>query len=167
TPSPLSTDCASSTAPASSTSLPERLTTSTWISLSNCSPTPLSPCLLGVPLVRLDDPLHELVTDDVLVGELDERDAVDRREDLAHLDQAGCLLARQVDLGHVPGHDHLRAEAEPGQEHLHLFRRRVLCLVEDHEAVVEGAPAHEGKRSHLDRAALHVGVESLRIHRVV
>ena len=33
--------------------------------------------LFGVPLVRLDDPLHELVPDDVLVPELDEADPVD------------------------------------------------------------------------------------------
>src|SRR5262245_4022944 len=39
--------------------------------------------LLGVPLVRLDDPLHELVPDDVLVPELDEGDALDIAEDLA------------------------------------------------------------------------------------
>src|SRR5436190_20340770 len=118
-------------------------------------------------LVRLDDPLHELVADDVLVAELDERNAVDRGEDLAHLDQPGCLLPRQVDLRHVAGHDHLRAEAEPGQKHLHLLGRGVLRLVEDDEAVVERAPAHERERSHLDRAAFHGGVELLRIHRVV
>ena len=33
--------------------------------------------LLGVLLVGLDDPLHELVADDVAVAELDEADAVD------------------------------------------------------------------------------------------
>ena len=44
--------------------------------------------LFGVELVRLDDPLHELVPDDVLVRELDEADPVDRAEDVAHLDQA-------------------------------------------------------------------------------
>src|SRR6266487_3041698 len=54
--------------------------------------------LLGVALVRLDDALHELVADDVLVAELDELDAVDAAEDIAHLNQPGRLLARQVDL---------------------------------------------------------------------
>src|SRR5262245_65532299 len=81
TPSPASTDCASATAAASSTSHPERLSTSTQITVSKCSPAPLGPGLLGVGLVRLDDPLYELVSDDVLVAELYERDAVDRRED--------------------------------------------------------------------------------------
>ena len=36
-------------------------------------------------LVRLDDPLHELVADDVLVSETDEGDAVESTEDLLHL----------------------------------------------------------------------------------
>ena len=74
---------------------------------------------------------------DVLVAEADERDAVDLVEDVLHLDQARGLVARQVDLRDVAGDDHLRAEAEPRQEHLHLLRRGVLRLVEDDEAVVE------------------------------
>ena len=62
--------------------------------------------LLGVA-VRLDDPLHELVPHHVLVRELDEADRRDRAQDVADLDQAGRLLARQVDLGDVARHDHL------------------------------------------------------------
>ena len=60
------------------------------------------------------------------------------REDLADHDQAGALIAGQIDLGDVAGDHHLRPEAEPGQEHLHLLRARVLRLVEDHERVVQG-----------------------------
>ena len=73
---------------------------------------------------------------------------------VAHMDEAGALLARQVDLRDVAGDDDLRAEAEPRQEHLHLLRRGVLRLVEDDEAVVERPPAHEGERRDLDRPAL-------------
>ena len=58
-------------------------------------------------------------------------------EDALHLDQPGGLVARKVDLRHVAGHDHLRAEAEAREEHLHLLRRGVLGLVEDDEAVVQ------------------------------
>ena len=93
--------------------------------------------------------------DDVLVRELDEADPVDRAEDVAHLDQAERLVARQVDLRDVAGDDNLRAEAEPRQEHLHLLGRGVLRLVENDERVVEGAAAHERERRDLDRAALH------------
>ena len=60
------------------------------------------------------------------------------------------LSRRQVDLRHVAGDDRLGVVAEPRQEHLHLLARRVLRFVEDHEGVVERAPAHEGERRHLD-----------------
>ena len=74
----------------------------------------------------------------------------------------GGLVARQVDLRHVAGDDDLRAEAEPRQEHLHLLGRGVLRLVEDDEAVVQRAAAHERERRDLDRAALHVRVRRAR-----
>jgi hypothetical protein len=90
-----------------------------------------------VQAVGLDDALDDLVAHDVLMTEANECDAVDPGEDVAHLDEPGRLLARQVDLRDVAGHDHPRAEPEPRQEHLHLLRRRVLGLVEDHERVVE------------------------------
>ena len=43
---------------------------------------------LGVRVVGLDDPLHELVTDDVLAAEAYELDVLDRVEHLADGDQA-------------------------------------------------------------------------------
>ena len=88
-------------------------------------------------------------------------------EDVPDLDQARRLLARQVDLRHVAGHDHPRAEAEPRQEHLHLLGRRVLRLVEDHERVVQRPPAHECERRDLDRPAVDVRVQAVGVHRVV
>ena len=88
--------------------------------------------------------------------------SLDVAEDVAHDDEPGALVARQVDLGDVAGDDHLRAEAEPGQEHLHLLGRGVLRLVEDDERVVERAAAHERERRDLDHAALDVGVDALR-----
>ena len=94
---------------------------------------------LGELAVGGDDPLHELVADDVLAAEADEGDVVDRGEDLADDDQAGALVARQVDLGDVAGDHHLRAEAEPGEEHLHLLGARVLGLVEDDEGVIQAS----------------------------
>ena len=66
--------------------------------------------------------------------------------------QAAVRAAGQVDLGDVAGDDHLRAEAEPGEEHLHLLGRGVLRLVEDDERVVEGAAAHVRQRRDLDGA---------------
>ena len=54
-------------------STPDRLSTSISITAIG------RPGLLGMPLVGLDDPLHELVPHDVLVAEVHELDAVDRR----------------------------------------------------------------------------------------
>src|SRR5689334_4577877 len=113
------------------------------------------------------DSLDELVPDDVLATEADEVDVLDLFEDVAHLDQARARAALEVDLRDVARHHELGAEAESGQEHLHLLRARVLSLVQDHEGVVERAAAHEGQWRDLDRAAVEVGVDALGIEHVV
>ena len=83
-------------------------------------------------------------------------------------EQPGAAAAvGQVDLGHVAGHDDLRAEAEAGEEHLHLLGRGVLRLVEDDERVVERAAAHVRERRDLDRAALHQPRDDLGLEHVV
>ena len=60
----------------------------------------------------------------------------------------------QVDLRHVAGDDRDRAEADAREEHLHLLDRRVLRFVENHERIVQRAPAHVGERRDLDHVAL-------------
>ena len=72
------------------------------------------------------------------MAEADEGDPVERTEDVLHVDQAGRLIAGEVDLGHVAGDDDFRAEAKARQEHLHLLGRCALSLVEDDEAVEFG-----------------------------
>src|SRR5690348_15612302 len=113
TPSPTRTRRASSVACATSTSNPLRFATST----STTSALALRARALGVLPVGLDDPLHELVPHDVLVAEADERDPVERAEDVLNVDQARSLITSEVDLRDVAGDDDLRAEAETGQEH--------------------------------------------------
>ena len=68
----------------------------------------------------------------------------------------------QVDLGDVAGDHDLGAEAEAGEEHLHLLGRGVLRLVEDDERVVERAAAHVGQRGDLDGAGGHQPAGSTR-----
>src|SRR6266545_2855321 len=138
-----------------------------WKPRSRSSPRACGARLLRVMLVRLDDPLHELVPDDVLVREADEGDAVDAGQDVLYLDEARRLLARQVDLRDVTRDDDLRAEAEPCQEHLHLLRARVLRLVEDDERVVEGAAAHERERCDLDDPLVEVRLDPVGLEHVV
>ena len=83
------------------------------------------------------------------------------------LDEPALLPAREVDLRDVAGDHRLGAEADAGQEHLHLLGRRVLRLVEDDERVVERAAAHVGERRDLDRAALEELAGLVEAHQVV
>ena len=39
----------------------------------------------------------------------------------------------QINLGHVTGNDGFGIEAQTSDEHLHLLRGRVLCLVQNYE----------------------------------
>src|SRR5919108_2327115 len=107
-----------------------------------------SALVAGPPLVLAvggDDPLNELVSHHVLAAESYERDVGDLDEDLPDHHQPRALVARQVDLGDVASHHHPGAEAEPGQEHLHLLGTRVLGLVEDHERVINRAASHKSQ----------------------
>src|SRR5262249_35087931 len=63
-----------------------------------------------------DDPLNELVPDDVLASEADEADVLNLVEDVAHLDQSRPRPPLEVDLGDVAGDDELGPESEPGEE---------------------------------------------------
>src|SRR6266545_2278070 len=88
-----------------------------------------SRAITGELLVRLHDLLHELVTHDVAVVEVNERNSFDRADDLHGFDQARRASGGQIDLRDVAGDDGLRAKTEARQEHLHLLGRRVLRLV--------------------------------------
>ena len=66
-------------------------------------------------------------------------------------------------MAQVARHDHARAEAQARQEHLHLARRRILRLVENHEGVLQRASAHVGERRNLNDALgeeLLIGVKA-------
>src|SRR2546430_8179509 len=62
----------------------------------------------------------------------------------------------RIDLGDVAEAGELGARAGAGDQRLHLLRREVLRLVQDQEAVEEGAPAHEVERADLDPVAQQV-----------
>ena len=76
-------------------------------------------------------------------------------QNVAHLLQAGGGTTGQVHLGDIAGNDHLRAETQAGQEHLHLFGGGVLRLVKDDERVVEGTATHVRQRCDLNGARFH------------
>src|SRR5690349_8354530 len=109
-------------------------------------------CSVGV--VRIDDACDKGMAHDVLRAELRERNAAHAVEDASRFDQPALLPAREIDLRDVTVHYCLRAETDPGEEHLHLLGRRVLRFVEDDEGMVEGPAAHIGERRELDGSSL-------------
>src|SRR5690606_29360053 len=92
-------------------------------------------------VVGFHDALDQGVAHHVLGFEVGEADAFHVLEHVHHMGQARAGAPGQVDLGDVTGDHRSGAEADPGQEHLHLFQGGVLALVEDDEAVVERASA--------------------------
>src|SRR5262249_34245360 len=97
-------------------------------------------------LIRGDDRGHEAMAYHVAVGEMNELDTLGVRQHSAGLLESGELAAGQIDLRYVTRDHGLGVVAEPGQEHLHLFRGGVLRLIENDEGIVEGTPAHERER---------------------
>src|SRR6478672_12645205 len=95
----------------------------------------------AICVVCLDDRLHEFVADHVALVEVNERDAFDLADDFHRLHQTRYPRAGQIDLRDVARHHRLRTKAEARQEHLHLFSRRVLRFVQDHERIVQRAAA--------------------------
>src|SRR5205823_7469004 len=57
--------------------------------------------------------------------------------------------------------------AQPGQEHLHLLRGRVLRLGEEDERVVEGPTPHERARRDLDDPPVHQPRDDFGLEHVV
>src|SRR5215475_1759955 len=83
--------------------------------------------------VGVHDVPHQPVPDHVVTGQPGELDVLDAFEDLLYQPQPAGLAGGQVHLGDVAGHHHPGAEAQPGEEHLHLLGRGVLRLVQDDE----------------------------------
>ena len=120
-----------------------------------------------IVLVSLYDLLHQGVADDVACGEVDKFDPVHALED-GHGDvKTGAPVRSQVFLRSITSDDCVRAETEPGEKHLHLFRCRVLCLIEDDVGIVEGSSAHISERRDLDQAFFHVCLELFRSHDLI
>lgn len=66
----------------------------------------------------------------------------------------------KVDLGDIAGDDSLAVVPQAGEEHFHLFRRGVLCLVENYKRIVERSAAHICERDYLHNALFTVSPEA-------
>ena len=102
----------------------------------------------------------------VALVKLHEAHTLDALQDLHSVEQAASPSRREIDLRDVSVDHHFRVEALPREDHLHLFGRAVLCLVDDDEAVVERASAHERDGSDLDDVALEQFFHALGLEHV-
>src|SRR5882757_6343498 len=145
------TNRATLTSSASATSTPDSLDTSMVIRHSSSATTharrppgrPVQPQAgLLVFGVGVDDLGNEPMAHHIHTGQLGEMDVVDVVQDVDRRPQAGPGAARQVDLGDVPGDDHLGPEPQPGEEHFHLLGGRVLRLVENDERIIKRSTPH-------------------------
>ena len=118
------------------------------------------------PVVGGDDVGDDAVTNDVAAAQMDEPDSLDASQQLLDAGQAAAP-AVHVHLGDIAGDHSPGAEADAGQEHLHLLGGGVLGLVEDDEARIERAAPHERQWRHLDGASLQKPLHSLAAHHVV
>ncbi len=107
------------------------------------------------------------MSDHILFGEVDELNSVDVPEDGLNLDQAGHLVVGEIDLSDIARDDRLGAEAQTGQEHLHLFDPGILGLVQDDEGVVERPAPHEGQGSHFDHILFDEPGGPFKVHHVM
>ena len=90
-----------------------------------------------------------------------------RRFSTSSASASRCAVRGEIDLGHVAVHHHFRVEALAREDHFHLLGRGVLGLVQDDEAVVQGAAAHERQRRDLDGVALQQLLHFSRLQHVV
>ena len=85
----------------------------------------------------------------------------DALQDLHRVLEARSLPLGEVHLARITRNDSFTVRPHTGKEHLHLCNRGVLRFVQDDEGAFEGAAAHVGEGSDLDRAGLLVTAELL------
>ena len=106
------------------------------------------------------------MSDHISTTKLDKGQVVDPVECRFEREKA-TLVASYVNLGRVARDNDTRTESDTRQEHFHLLRRRVLRLVENDEAVVQGPATHEGERRDFDHLLLDQTLHTLHVEHVV
>ena len=107
------------------------------------------------------------MTYNILAGQLTESDVIDLLQHLHRHIQTRCGIPGKVLLGCISCDDHLGTEADPGQEHLHLGRCGILCLIQDDEGIIQCTSPHIGKRGNLDEPLLHVFGKAVCAHDLI
>ena len=61
---------------------------------------------------------------------------------------------RQINLTHIASNHRFAAKPNPCEEHFHLLLRGILRLIQNHKAVIQSAPSHEGQWRNFKLATL-------------
>ena len=91
----------------------------------------------------------------ILAGQAAEGNVFNLPQDIHRHLKTASGFERKILLRQVAGDDHAGTEPDPGQEHLHLGRCGILCLIQDDVRVVEGPTTHIGKRQNFYNAPLN------------
>ena len=103
----------------------------------------------------------------ILAGQAAEGNVFNLPQDIHRHLKTASGFERKILLRQVAGDDDLGSEANPCEEHLHLCRRRILCLVQDDKRIVQRPSPHIRKGCHFDQPLLQVLLAALRPHDLV
>lgn len=117
-------------------------------------------------VVGLDDFLHETMSNDVSLIEVDKFDTRNTVKNLPYFDQPRDPIRGQINLRNITRDDGFRVKTQTRKEHLHLFGSGVLRLIQNHKRVVERTAAHERERSDFDISPIDEPVGPLHIHHI-
>src|SRR3546814_19909139 len=81
-----------------------------------------APFVPVLSVVGANDPCHQRMAHHIVVGEMDEADAVDARKHVDRVAQPGTCSRWAIDLTEIPLHHNSHHPADAGPKHLHLNR---------------------------------------------
>src|SRR5262245_57201263 len=102
-------------------------------SIKTVTSAPDAAGLCGFAIIGLDNPADQRMAYDVGGGEGNMSNPLHSFENGNGFGEPGGGAGRQISLGRIARHHHAASLSKPGQEHLHLLRRGVLCFVENDE----------------------------------
>src|SRR6185436_5939280 len=82
--------------------------------------------LRGIGLISSNDSLHERMTNDVAVVEMNKRYTFHAGNHVACFNQTGHLSDGKIYLRYVASNHSLTAVSDSSEKHFHLFRSRIL-----------------------------------------
>ena len=89
-----------------------------------------------VLIVSTNDALHQVVPHHVAFVEIHEGQTFYVFQNISSFEKTAAPRIGQINLRNVAGNDGFGIETQTGDKHFHLFRGRVLCLVQNYERII-------------------------------